>query len=69
MSKKIYVDGVHPEETRVDEEEMYERLSAFEKSFGRKKKPAIVMISAAGHIGLDKLTNTIENKIKETESV
>ena len=45
----------------IDESELKERLTAFKKSFGRKKKPEIVMISAAGHVGLDDLKFAVEN--------
>jgi GTP-binding protein len=68
LTKKPEIVVINKIDT-LDEEEMYERLSAFEKSFGRRKKPAIVMISAAGRIGIDKLISTIEKKIKETENV
>ena len=36
---------------------------AFKKSFGRKKKPEIVVISAAGHIGIEDMTNAIEKQM------
>ena len=68
LTKKPEIVVINKIDT-LDEEEMYERLSAFEKSFGRRKKPAIVMISAAGRIGIDKLISTIEKQIKETENV
>lgn len=44
----------------LTDEEATARLDAFKKAFGRKKKPTIVMISAAGHLGLDDLTATVE---------
>jgi len=44
----------------IDESELKERLTAFKKSFGRKKKPEIVMISAAGHVGLEDLKSAVE---------
>ena len=44
----------------VSDDEFAERMSAFKKSFGRKKKPVIVPISAAGRIGLDELTSVVE---------
>ena len=68
LTKKPEIVVINKIDT-LDEEEMYERLSAFEKSFGLRKKPAMVMISAAGRIGIDKLISTIEKKIKETENV
>ena len=36
------------------------RIAEFKKSFGRKKKPEIVAISAAGHIGIENLIARIE---------
>ena len=44
----------------ISDEELAEKLAAFKKSFGRKKKPEIVTISAAGHIGIDELIAKIE---------
>ena len=44
----------------VADDELKTRLAAFKKSFGRKKKPQIVLISAAGRIGLDELTSVVE---------
>lgn len=44
----------------VSDDELAQRLASFKKSFGRKKKPEIVMISAAGHIGLDELISAVE---------
>lgn len=45
------------------DEELNERLKEFKKSFGRKKKPEIVVISAAGHIGIEDMTNAIEKQM------
>ena len=39
-----------------------ERLGEFKKSFGRKKKPQIVTISAAGRIGIAELISVIEKQ-------
>ena len=36
------------------------RIAEFKKTFGRKKKPEIVAISAAGHIGIENLIARIE---------
>lgn len=51
----------------VSDEELAERMAAFKKSFGRKKKPEILTISAAGHIGIDALIAVIEKKMMEIE--
>lgn len=51
----------------VSDEELAERMVAFKKSFGRKKKPEILTISAAGHIGIDTLIAVIEKKMMEIE--
>ena len=47
----------------LSKEELNERLTAFKKSFGRKKKPEIVTISAAGHIGIDDMISAIEKQM------
>lgn len=44
----------------IEESEFADRMSAFKKSFGRKKKPEIVAISAAGRIGIAELILSIE---------
>jgi len=44
----------------ISEEELSEKITAFKKSFGRKKKPTIVTISAAGHVGIENLVSEIE---------
>ena len=46
----------------LDKDELKTRMDAFKKSFGRKKKPEIVAISAAGHIGIDDMIRTIEKR-------
>ena len=51
----------------LNDDELAERLSAFKKSFGRKKKPEIVTISAAGHIGIDDMTKAIEKQMSALE--
>ncbi len=43
-------------------EELDEKVAAFKKSFGRKKKPEIVMISAAGMLGIEELKSAVEKK-------
>lgn len=52
----------------ISDDELQERLSAFKKSFGRKKKPEIVTVSAAGRIGIDKMISVVEQKFIEIES-
>ena len=49
----------------IDEDDLKERMTAFKKSFGRKKKPEIITISAAGRIGIDELIATIEKKMTD----
>jgi GTP-binding protein len=44
----------------IGDDELSEKMTAFKKSFGRKKKPEIVTISAAGRIGIDELIAKIE---------
>jgi GTP-binding protein len=44
----------------IDADELTEKMTAFKKSFGRKKKPEIVTISAAGRLGISELILTIE---------
>lgn len=44
----------------ISDDEFEERMAAFKKSFGRKKKPEILSISAAGHIGIENLVAHIE---------
>ncbi len=49
----------------IDADVLKERMTAFKKSFGRKKKPEIMTISAAGRIGIDELIATVEKKFLE----
>ena len=51
----------------IDGDTLTEKLSEFKKSFGRKKKPQILTISAAGQIGIDDLISTIEKQFAEIE--
>jgi GTP-binding protein len=44
----------------IDADELAEKMAAFKKFFGRKKKPEIVTISAAGRLGIAELILTIE---------
>lgn len=46
----------------IEPTQLQERLTEFKKSFGRKKKPEIVTISAAGRQGITELVGTIEKK-------
>ena len=53
----------------IDGDELEQKLSEFKKSFGRKKKPLILTISAAGHIGIGDLISAIEKQfVKIQES-
>lgn len=52
----------------IDGDTLNEKLSEFKKSFGRKKKPQILTISAAGQIGIDDLISTIEKHFTEIEN-
>ncbi len=49
----------------IDPDVLTERLGEFKKSFGRKKKPQIVTISAAGRIGIAELISVIEKQFLE----
>ena len=47
---------------KVYADELSEKMTAFKKSFGRKKKPEILTISAAGRVGIQELVSAIEKK-------
>ncbi len=47
----------------IDDAEFAERMAAFKKSFGRRKRPEILAISAAGRLGIDDLIAAIEKKM------
>ncbi len=49
----------------ISDDELNERMAAFKKSFGRKKKPEILTISAAGRIGIEELISKIEKKMMD----
>ena len=51
----------------IGDDELNERMTAFKKSFGRKKKPEILTISAAGRIGIDDLIAKIERKMVDLD--
>jgi GTP-binding protein len=52
----------------IDEEELKEKMADFKKSFGRKKKPEIITISAAGRVGIAELICAIEQKFLGLEN-
>ena len=52
----------------IDEEDLTEKMAAFKKSFGRKKKPEILTISAAGRLGITELVAAIEKKFLGLEN-
>jgi GTP-binding protein len=49
----------------IEPEDLKEHTAEFKKSFGRKKKPEIMAISAAGQIGIGELIAAIEKKFLE----
>lgn len=51
----------------IEPEDLAERMTAFKKSFGRKKKPEIMTISAAGRVGIQELIAQIEKKFLEVQ--
>ena len=56
----------------IEPDELKEKLAEFKKSFGRKKKPEILTISAAGRVGITELVAAIEKKflgITENDSI
>ncbi len=48
-------------------DELKEKMTEFKKSFGRKKKPEIITISAAGRLGITEMICVIEQKFLEQE--
>lgn len=55
----------------IEPDELAEKMAAFKKSFGRKKKPEILTISAAGRLEITELVAAIEKRflgIEENES-
>lgn len=46
----------------IDPDVLTEKMTTFKKSFGRKKKPQIITISAAGRIGIAELISVIEKQ-------
>ncbi len=53
----------------IDATELADKMTVFKKSFGRKKKPEILTISAAGRVGISELIAAIEKKFLEAENV
>ena len=51
----------------ISSDELNDKVAEFKKSFGRKKKPEIVSISAAGQIGIGDLISTIEKTFTKIE--
>ena len=51
----------------IEPEELTEKMTAFKKSFGRKKKPEILTISAAGRLGITELVSAIEKRFLSLE--
>ena len=49
----------------ITDKDLDERMTAFKKSFGRKKKPEILTISAAGRLGIEELISKIEKKMMD----
>ena len=51
----------------IDDDELAGKMAAFKKSFGRKKKPEIITISAAGRINIPELIAAIEKRFLALE--
>ena len=52
----------------ISDDELAEKMTAFKKFFGRKKKPEILTISAAGRVGIAELISAIEKKFLGLEN-
>ena len=52
----------------IEPDVLKEKLAEFKKSFGRKKKPEILTISAAGRVGIQELVGAIEKKFLGLEN-
>lgn len=52
----------------IDTDELSGKMTTFKKSFGRKKKPEILTISAAGRVGITELVAAIEKKLLGLEN-
>lgn len=51
----------------ISDDDLTHRMAAFKKSFGRRKKPEIITISAAGRIGIDVLISAVEKQFLGTK--
>lgn len=51
----------------LSKEELETKIAEFRKGFGRKKKPQILAISAAGQIGINEMISVIEQQFLKTE--
>ncbi|MDR0803607.1 MAG: GTPase ObgE [Rickettsiales bacterium] len=49
----------------ISESEMRDKIAALKKSFGRKKRPDILAVSAAGRLGIQGMIETIEKRFLE----
>ena len=52
----------------ISADELQDKLAEFKKSFGRKQKPEIITISAAGRVGIAELICAIEQKFLGLEN-
>ncbi len=53
----------------IPADELNDKMTEFKKSFGRKKKPEILTVSAAGRIGIDEMVSAVERRFLEIERV
>ncbi len=53
----------------VPADELNDKMAEFKKSFGRKKKPEILTVSAAGRIGVDELIAAVERRFLDIENI
>ena len=51
----------------MSKEELETKIAEFKTGFGRKKKPQILAISAAGQIGINEMISVIEQQFLKTE--
>ncbi|MBQ7055690.1 MAG: GTPase ObgE [Alphaproteobacteria bacterium] len=51
----------------LSKEELETKIAEFKTGFGRKKKPQILAISAAGQIGINEMISVIEQQFLKTE--
>ena len=62
-------DVFHSIQIGIQRGKQVEKMATFKKSFGRKKKPQILTISAAGRIGIDDLISIIEKEFIKAELI